>query len=169
VDGYAVEWKLGRLGGPSVSSIRIIPPTDEAAFPHQQARSFLERLPEVLRSDTDIPAIVAAGAKIGWPQAVIDQHWEWMRRGKCFDFNVVAYKFDRATTAAALRRLLSSDGVTVVNEPTTLRALAAFEAGQADFSDYVILETARRAGALPVHTFDDHLARAEGAELVPRA
>jgi predicted nucleic-acid-binding protein len=102
-------------------------------------------------------AIAAGGA---WIPAVVLVEVAWVLR--------VAYKLDRATTAAALRRLVGSDGVMVENQPATLRALAAFEAGQADFSDYVILEAARRAGALPVHTFDEHLARAEGAELVPR-
>jgi predicted nucleic-acid-binding protein len=103
-------------------------------------------------------AVAAGGA---WIPTVVLVEVAWVLR--------VAYKFDRATTAAAVRRFLGSDGVTVENEPPTLRALAAFEAGQADFSDYLILETARRAGALPVHTFDEYLARAEGAELVPRA
>ena len=102
-------------------------------------------------------AVATGGA---WIPAVVLVEVAWVLR--------VAYKFDRATTAAALRRLIGSEGVTVENEPETLRALAAFEVGAADFSDYVILETARRVGALPVHTFDERLARAEGAELVRR-
>jgi hypothetical protein len=71
-----------------LTAIRIVPPSDEAPFPYEAARGILERLPGVTKSETDIPAIVAAGAKLGWPQDVIDEHWEWMRRGKCFDFNV---------------------------------------------------------------------------------
>ena len=47
-----------------------------------------------------------------------------------------------------------------------LRALAAFEAGAADFADYFILESARRDGALPLHTFDERLSRSDGAKLV---
>jgi len=71
-----------------LSAIRIIPPTDDAPFPYEDAKKILERLPGVTKTETDIPAIVAAGTKLGWPTAVIDKHWEWMRRGKCFDFNV---------------------------------------------------------------------------------
>ena len=78
----------------------------------------------------------------------------------------VAYKFDRATTAASLRRLIDTDGVQVENGPTTHLALAAFEVGAADFADYFILESARRDGALPLHTFDERLSRSDGAKLV---
>jgi predicted nucleic-acid-binding protein len=78
----------------------------------------------------------------------------------------VAYKFDRATTAAALHRLIAIDGVHVEDESTTRLALAAFETGSADFADYFILESARRSGALPLHTFDERLSRTDGAKLV---
>lgn len=36
----------------------------------------------------------------------------------------------------------------------------------ADFADYLILESARRDGALPLHTFDERLGRSDGAKLV---
>ena len=78
----------------------------------------------------------------------------------------VAYKFDRATTAAALRRLLGSEGVSVADEATVLRALASFEVGSADFADYVILEAGRNVNALPLRTFDERLARETDVELV---
>lgn len=45
-------------------------------------------------------------------------------------------------------------------------ALAAYESGAADFSEFFILESARRGGALPLHTFDERLSRANGAKLV---
>jgi predicted nucleic-acid-binding protein len=54
----------------------------------------------------------------------------------------VAYKFDRATAAASLRRIIDTDGLQVEDGPTTRLALAAFEAGAADFADYLILESA---------------------------
>ena len=79
----------------------------------------------------------------------------------------VACKQDRAAIAAALRRLVDSAGVTVEHDATVRRAIAAFEAGPADFSDYFIRESSREAGALPVLTFDEHFARGEGVELVP--
>ncbi|HTA89183.1 MAG TPA: PIN domain-containing protein [Polyangiaceae bacterium] len=78
----------------------------------------------------------------------------------------VAYKFDRAASAASLRRLIDTDGVRVEDGATTRLALAAFEAGAEDFADHFILESARRDGALPLHTFDERLSRIDGAKLV---
>jgi hypothetical protein len=71
-----------------MAAMRIIPATDEAPFPYERAKDLLEHLPMVSKTPTDIPAIVAAGARFGWPKALIDRHWEWMRRGMCLDFNV---------------------------------------------------------------------------------
>jgi predicted nucleic-acid-binding protein len=79
----------------------------------------------------------------------------------------VACKQDRATIASALRRLVGSAGVTVEHEAAARRAILAFEAGPADFSDYFILESSRDAGALPVLTFDERFARGADVELVP--
>ena len=79
----------------------------------------------------------------------------------------VACKQDRAAIAAALRRLTSSTGVTVEHDAIVRRAIDAFEAGPADFSDYFILESSRAASALPVLTFDERFARGEDVELVP--
>jgi predicted nucleic-acid-binding protein len=101
-------------------------------------------------------AIVTGGA---WIATVALVEVAWVLR--------VAYRFDRATTAAALQRLVGSDGVTVEDKGATLRALASFETGPADFSDYVILEAARGANAMPLHTFDERLARATDVEQVP--
>lgn len=55
----------------------------------------------------------------------------------------------------------------VEDGPAISRALEAFEEGNADFADYVILESSRDAGALPLQTFDERLARTPGAEPVP--
>ena len=77
------------------------------------------------------------------------------------------YKFDRASIVEVLRRLLEIEGVSVEGEPDVRAALAAFETGTADFADYLILESARRASALPLWTFDEKLASSTGAQLVP--
>jgi len=100
---------------------------------------------------------VTAGSG-AWVSSVVLAEVAWVLRG--------AYKFDRATTAAALRRLIAIEGVHVEDEATTRLAVAAFAAGSADFADYFILESARRDGALPLHTFDERLSRADGAKLV---
>jgi predicted nucleic-acid-binding protein len=101
--------------------------------------------------------LATAGAGV-WLSSVVLVEVAWVLR--------VAYKFDRATTAASLRRLMDTDGVQVEDGPTTRLALAAFEAGAADFADYFILESARRDGALPLHTFDERLSRSDGVKLV---
>ena len=93
-----------------------------------------------------------------WLSSVVLVEVAWVLR--------VAYKFDRATTAATLRRLIATDEVHVEDDTTTRLALAAFEAGTADFADYFILESARRHGALPLSTFDERLSKAGGAKLV---
>jgi predicted nucleic-acid-binding protein len=62
----------------------------------------------------------------------------------------VAYKFDRATIAAALRRLLATAGVHFEDAAMTQLALASFESGSAEFSDYFILN--RRAAVTPSHS-----------------
>jgi predicted nucleic-acid-binding protein len=78
----------------------------------------------------------------------------------------VAYKFDRATSASALRRLISSEGAIVEDAELVSTALDAFEQGPADFSDYVILESARREGALPLVTFDVAFSKTEGTRVL---
>ncbi len=63
---------------------------------------------------------------------------------------------------------MSVDGVTIEDEAEVRRALALYEEGDADFSDFVILESARQAGALPVRTFDRRFGRASGVETLGR-
>ncbi len=69
-----------------MTAFRIIPATDDAAFPYEEALRLLEAIPGVAKADTDIPGIVAAGVKVGWPQSLVDWHWEVMEKGGVFDF-----------------------------------------------------------------------------------
>lgn len=101
----------------------------------------------------------AVGSGGAWLAGVVIVEVAWVLR--------VAYKFDRAVTATALRNLLETAGVHLKDRTTTLAALAAFETGADDFADYFILESARHADALPLVTFDEQLRRSTGAELVP--
>lgn len=77
----------------------------------------------------------------------------------------VAAKFDRPAISTALRHLCDSQGVVIEEAPRVRRALLGYEAGSADFSDYMVLEARRDAGALPVHTFDERFAR--NADVTP--
>ena len=79
-----------------------------------------------------------------------------------------AYRFTRPMIAEALRKLLAIKGVVFENREQVRRALEQFEGGSADFSDYLILETAKDADALPVLTFDQRFARAENVHIVNR-
>jgi predicted nucleic-acid-binding protein len=108
------------------------------------------------RAERAFRSSVAAGGV--WLSTLVLVETCWVLR--------VAYRFDRNTTAAALRRLMTTDGVTLENAELCLQALTAFEIGPADFADYVILAGARIAGALPLRTFDERLLRADGAEEV---
>ena len=81
----------------------------------------------------------------------------------------VAAKFDRAAIAAALESLSNAQGVVVEEAQRVRRAIARFKVGAADFSDCLILEAARDAGALPVSTFDERFARELDVQLVATA
>jgi predicted nucleic-acid-binding protein len=80
-----------------------------------------------------------------------------------------AFKFDRATIASKLQHLIDSRGVTVENDPVVRYAVERYKRGPADFSDWLILASARSANALPVLTFDRRFACDEGVDLVPPA
>jgi hypothetical protein len=43
-----------------------------------------------VQEQTDIPSVIAAGKRLGWPQALIDVHLEYMKNGKCFDITTDA-------------------------------------------------------------------------------
>lgn len=101
----------------------------------------------------------ALGAGGVWLAQIVLVEVVWVLRS--------AYKFDRKTISSVLRALLNTEGVTVEEAPLVLSGLAAFEVGEADFADYVILERARHVQALPLWTFDGPLARADGAAQVP--
>lgn len=102
-------------------------------------------------------AIEAGGA---WIASVVFVEVSWVLRFA---------EFERATIAAAFRRLATTEGVRLEDAAATELALAAYAGGSADFSDFFISESARHGGALPRHTSDERLSRANGAKLVDSA
>ena len=76
-----------------------------------------------------------------------------------------AYRLRKEEIAAILGRLVEIAGVVLEDDEVARRALASFEVGGADLADYLILESARKAGALPVRTFDCGLAEEDDVEL----
>ena len=98
-----------------------------------------------------------AGSGVFLPKVVLVET-AWVLR--------TAYRFDSSTVAKTLRRLLDVDRVKIEDEIEVRHALAHFEQGGADFSDFVILESARQGSALPVRTFDRRFAQEEGVEIL---
>ena len=82
---------------------------------------------------------------------------------------VLSSVYDRGPTeiAAAIERLLDHEQL-VLQDPEAVRlALAIFRRRPAlDFSDCLIVEIARKAGHVPLATFDRDLARVEAAERI---
>jgi predicted nucleic-acid-binding protein len=59
-----------------------------------------------------------------------------------------------------VRRLLSTKQLLVQDAETVWKALLMFEAGQADFADYLVERVARAAGCASIVTFDKKAAKA---------
>ena len=72
------------------------------------------------------------------------------------------YRFRRERIGVVIDDLLASDVLMVEDSDDVSAALAAFRAGRGDFADYLIRERARRAGALPVATFDETVMHEDG-------
>jgi hypothetical protein len=69
-----------------MTGIRLIA-REGCEFPYKTVRAEMELISGMHFEPLDIPAIVAAGVRMGWPPEVIDEHWELMRRGRCFAFH----------------------------------------------------------------------------------
>ena len=74
------------------------------------------------------------------------------------------YGLGRRRIATVVGMLLEHDRITLQDEEAVRRAQVVFKRESAiDFSDCLIVEVARKAGHIPVGTFDKALARLEGA------
>jgi predicted nucleic-acid-binding protein len=74
------------------------------------------------------------------------------------------YKLSSSDLAIAIEMLLSHRDLVLQDHETVLAALELFRARPVlGFSDCLMLHLARKAGHLPLGTFDRNLARAEGA------
>ena len=75
------------------------------------------------------------------------------------------YDFDAGEVAAAVELLLQHKSLTLQESDVVARALELFRSRPVlGFSDCLLLEVARKAGHLPLGTFDRNLAKLEGAE-----
>ena len=77
-----------------------------------------------------------------------------------------SYGMKRGQLGLAVDMLLQHEHITMQDADVVEAALGLFRSHSADFSDCLILATARKAGHLPLGTFDRGLSRLEGAALV---
>jgi predicted nucleic-acid-binding protein len=80
------------------------------------------------------------------------------------------YRLGRVEVAGAVEILLNHGQLTIEGSEVVVSALEQYRKGGAvGFSDCLVLEVARKAGHLPLGTFDRELGRLSGAEqLGPR-
>jgi len=77
------------------------------------------------------------------------------------------YRRSSAQIALAVERLLSHRSLILENAVAVMEAVRLFRAHPAlGFADCLILELARRAGHLPLGTFDRRLAKTDGAQRI---
>lgn len=77
-----------------------------------------------------------------------------------------AYGYSRDRIAMILEELVATEGLVVEAADDVALAAFRYRSGGAGFSDLMVLAAARRAGALPLHTFDRKAARLEAVELL---
>jgi predicted nucleic-acid-binding protein len=78
---------------------------------------------------------------------------------------VSVYELEAPTVATAVEMLLNHRDLTVQDAETVAAALEQYRARPTvSFSDCLVLEMARKAGHLPLGTFDRALARLDGAQ-----
>jgi predicted nucleic-acid-binding protein len=115
--------------------VRLVAPDDERQF--AKAAEFVER-----------------GA---WASHVVLTELSWVLRA--------SYGFDHAAIVAALQMLLNQQDLTVQDPDVVAAALEHYRRKPVlGFADCLILEIARKAGHLPLGTFDKALGKLDGAQ-----
>jgi predicted nucleic-acid-binding protein len=77
------------------------------------------------------------------------------------------YDFDRAAIGETVKMLLDHQNVSLQEADVVAAALGTHEAGRGPgFADCLVLEIARKAGHLPLQTFDRALGALDGAERI---
>lgn len=113
---------------------------DDSAHQARQAEEILRRT-------------AASGEQVLLPDIVLCE-LEWVLES--------VYGFPRTDIAQTLERLLAADEFTFLDRSAVGAALQRYTGGKADFSDYLIGESASAAGAATTYAFDRELARSPG-------
>ena len=110
----------------------------------------------IVRDDPDQVARAEAFVETGaWVSLLVLAETVWVLQS--------AYGLDQRRVATAVEMLLDHDRLTLQDEDVVRRAHATFRGeGTVEFSDCLIVETARKAGHRPVGTFDRRLSRVDG-------
>jgi|SRR6476659_3659621 len=96
-------------------------------------------------------------AKGAWVSTLVVMEATWVL--------AAVYELTPAEIATAIDMLLHHRDVTIEQSDTVAAALEQYRNRPAlGFSDCIILETARKAGHLPLGTFDRNLSKLDGAE-----
>jgi len=99
-------------------------------------------------------AFIASGA---WVSQLVLVEMVWVLES--------VYGLNRAQISTVVGMLVEHDRLTLEGEDAVRGALAAFERSRSTgYSDCLIVETARKAGHLPVGTFDKAMSRIDGAQ-----
>ena len=102
----------------------------------------------------DAEAFVASGA---WVSHLVLAEAMWVLASK--------YGHSNTAIAAAVEQLLRQETITIQDPDVVIKALSNFQANRkVDFSDCLILEIARKAGQIPLATFDRNRAKLDGAQ-----
>jgi predicted nucleic-acid-binding protein len=81
---------------------------------------------------------------------------------------VAVYDFNQARVATTVEMLANHNDLTLQDADIVTAALRQFRARPAvSFSDCLVLEIARKAGHLPVGTFDRDFSKLDGAKRLP--
>lgn len=109
---------------------------------------------------TAAEAFIAAGA---WVPSLVLAETVWVLTS--------VYELEPAAVARTLAMLLEHDKLTLEHADAVADALEHYERrpGKVSFSDCLILELARKAGHLPLGSFDRELGKLEGAQQLVRA
>lgn len=112
----------------------------------------------IVRDDPDqvtrAEAFVESGA---WVSLLVLAETAWVLQS--------AYGLDQRRVATVVEMLLDHERLTLQDEDVVRRAHTIFRGERTvEFSDCLIVETARKAGHRPVGTFDRRLSRVDGTE-----
>lgn len=112
----------------------------------------------IVRDDPDqvtrAEAFVETGA---WVSLLVLAETMWVLQS--------VYGLDQRRVVTVVEMLLDHDRLTLQDEDVVRRAYATFRGEPTvEFSDCLIVETARKAGHRPVGTFDRRLSRVDGTE-----